>query len=127
MSMQSASIAELSARARDVFRQIVESYVETGSPIGSRTISKLSGLGLSAASIRNVMQDLEEMGLLASPHTSAGRIPTETGLRLFVDGMMLAAQLSEAARQALERNMHAGPARIEEALGENTAEPGTDG
>src|SRR3546814_4064132 len=81
MSMQSASIAELSARARDVFRQIVESYVETGSPIGSRTISKLSGLGLSAASIRNVMQDLEEMGLLASPHTSAGRIPTETGLR----------------------------------------------
>src|SRR3546814_388089 len=121
MSMQSASIAELSARARDVFRQIVESYVETGSPIGSRTISKLSGLGLSAASIRNVMQDLEEMGLLASPHTSAGRIPTETGLRLFVDGMMQAAELSEAERQAIERQLHAGPGRIEEALSETTA------
>src|SRR3546814_3022024 len=121
MSMQSASIAELSARARDVFRQIVESYVETGSPIGSRTISKLSGLGLSAASIRNVMQDLEEMGLLASPHTSAGRIPTETGLRLFVDGMMQAAELSEAERQAIERQLHARPGRIEEALSETTA------
>lgn len=119
--MQSASIAELSARARDVFRQIVESYVETGSPVGSRTISKLSGLGLSAASIRNVMQDLEEMGLLASPHTSAGRIPTETGLRLFVDGMMQAAELTEAERQAIERQLHAGPGRIEEALSETTA------
>src|SRR3546814_18018175 len=81
MSMQSASIAELSARARAVFRQIVESYVETGTKIGLRTISKLSGLGLSDESIRNVMQDLEEMGLLASPHTSAGRIPTEIGER----------------------------------------------
>src|SRR3546814_10358348 len=67
------------------------------------------------------MQDLEEMGLLASPHTSAGRIPTETGLRLFVDGMMQAAELSEAERQAIERQLHAGPGRIEEALSETTA------
>src|SRR3546814_1320800 len=67
------------------------------------------------------MQDLEEMGLLASPHTSAGRIPTETGLRLFVDGMMQAAELSEAERQAIERQLHAGPGRIEEAPSETTA------
>src|SRR3546814_8952169 len=100
--MQSSSIAELSTRARDVFRQVIESYVETGTPVGSRTISKMSGLGLSAASIRNVMQDLEEMGLLASPHTSAGRIPTEMGLRLFVDGMMQAAELSAEERRAIE-------------------------
>jgi heat-inducible transcriptional repressor len=119
--MQSSSITELSTRAREIFRQIVESYVETGTPVGSRTLSKLSGLGLSAASIRNVMQDLEEMGLLASPHTSAGRIPTETGLRLFVDGMMQAAEMSLEERQAIERQLHARSGRIEEALAETTA------
>ncbi len=119
--MLSPSIAELSTRARDVFRQIVESYVETGTPVGSRTISKLSSLGLSAASIRNVMQDLEEMGLLASPHTSAGRIPTESGLRLFVDGMMQAAELSPEERKAIEGQLYFGPGRIEEALSETTA------
>ncbi|MDO9490583.1 MAG: heat-inducible transcriptional repressor HrcA, partial [Sphingomonadaceae bacterium] len=70
--MQSPSITELNDRARDIFRQIVESYLSSGAPVGSRTLSKLSHLGLSPASIRNVMQDLEEMGLLASPHTSAG-------------------------------------------------------
>src|SRR3546814_674104 len=119
--MQSSSIAELSTRARDVFRQVIESYVETGTPVGSRTISKMSGLGLSAASIRNVMQDLEEMGLLASPHTSAGRIPTELGLRLFVDGMMQAAELSADERRAIEGQLRSGPGRIEEALAETTA------
>lgn len=119
--MQSPSIAELSTRARDVFRQIVESYVETGAPVGSRTISKLSGLGLSAASIRNVMQDLEEYGLLASPHTSAGRIPTESGLRLFVDGIMQAAEPTPAERSAIESRLHSRSGRIEEVLAETTA------
>src|SRR3546814_15040178 len=72
-------ISELNDRARDVFRVVVESYLGTGVPVGSRTISKLSGLTLSSASLRNVMQDLEELGLLAAPHTSAGRMPTESG------------------------------------------------
>ena len=80
------SIGEMSDRARDVFRMVVEAYLESGHPVGSRTISRTSSLNLSPASIRNVMQDLEESGLLAAPHTSAGRIPTESGLRLFVDG-----------------------------------------
>src|SRR3546814_8767174 len=88
-------ISELNDRARDVFRVVVESYLGTGVPVGSRTISKLSGLNLSSASIRNVMQDLEELGLLAAPHTSAGRMPTESGLRLFVDGMMQATEPSD--------------------------------
>ncbi len=89
-----APILELTDRARDVFRMVVEAYLDTGAPIGSRTIAKLSGLNLSPASIRNVMQDLEELGLLAAPHTSAGRMPTDTGLRLFVDGMMHALEPS---------------------------------
>jgi len=83
-----SSIVEQSERARDVFRLVVESYLDSGHPVGSRTIARTSTLNLSPASIRNVMQDLEEAGLLAAPHTSAGRIPTEHGLRLFVDGIM---------------------------------------
>ena len=89
--MASIPISELTDRSREVFRMVVENYLGSGAPVGSRTISKLGGLNLSPASIRNVMQDLEELGLLAHPHTSAGRVPTETGLRLFVDGMMQAA------------------------------------
>ncbi len=100
----------LSDRARDVFRVVVESYLGTGAPVGSRTISRLSGLNLSPASIRNVMQDLEEVGLLAAPHTSAGRMPTETGLRLFVDAMMQVAAPSDDERRAIERELSAeGP------------------
>jgi heat-inducible transcriptional repressor len=114
------SILELSDRARDVFRMVVEAYVESGQPIGSRTIAQTSGLNLSPASIRNVMQDLEEAGLIAAPHTSAGRIPTDTGLRLFVDGIMQAAEPSREERAAIEglidRN---GP--IEEAISNATA------
>jgi heat-inducible transcriptional repressor len=108
-------ISELNERARDVFRLVVESYLGTGLPVGSRTISKLASLSLSPASIRNVMQDLEELGLLAAPHTSAGRMPTETGLRLFVDGMMQAAEPSVEERRAIEAGITEG-GRIEEAL-----------
>ena len=75
--MASHSIGEMSDRARDVFRLVVEAYLDSGQPVGSRTISRTSLLNLSPASIRNVMQDLEERGLLTHPHTSAGRIPTE--------------------------------------------------
>jgi heat-inducible transcriptional repressor len=108
-------IAELNTRARDVFRLVVENYLGTGAPVGSRTISKLAGLNLSPASIRNVMQDLEELGLLAAPHTSAGRMPTESGLRLFVDGMMQAAEPSIEERRAIEGRLNDG-GPIEEAL-----------
>jgi len=113
-------ISELNDRARDVFRLVVESYLGTGLPVGSRTISKIASLSLSPASIRNVMQDLEELGLLAAPHTSAGRMPTETGLRLFVDGMMQAAEPSAEERRAIEAGIaESGP--IEEALSAATA------
>ncbi len=113
--MNSNSISNMNDRARDIFRLVVESYLDNGAPVGSRTISKVSGLDLSPASIRNVMQDLEETGLLAAPHTSAGRIPTESGLRLFVDGMMQTAEPSAEERAAIETQItQEGP--IEEAL-----------
>lgn len=99
---------------------VVESYLGTGQPIGSRTISKLAGLNLSPASIRNVMQDLEELGLLAAPHTSAGRMPTEVGLRLFVDGMMQTAEPSAEERAQIEARATAG-GPIEEALAATSA------
>lgn len=111
----SAPIPTLTDRARDVFRMVVEAYLSSGEPIGSRTISKLSSLNLSPASIRNVMQDLEELGLLAAPHVSAGRMPTELGLRLFVDGMMHVAEPSPEERAAIEARLHeTGP--VEDAL-----------
>ncbi|TPG22325.1 heat-inducible transcriptional repressor HrcA [Sphingomonas koreensis] len=118
--MGAPPIIELNDRARDVFRVVVESYLDSGAPVGSRTISKLSGLSLSPASIRNVMQDLEELGLLAAPHTSAGRMPTDSGLRLFVDGMMHALEPSADERAAIESRLsQSGP--IEEALAATTA------
>ena len=118
--MTTSPITELTTRARDVFRLVVDAYLETGQPVGSRTLSKLAALNLSPASIRNVMQDLEELGLLASPHTSAGRLPTEQGLRLFVDGMMQVAEPSAEDRAQIEASLsEAGP--IESALAQATA------
>ena len=81
-------ITELNERSREILRHVVEAYVETGEPVGSRTLSRRLGMALSPATIRNVMADLEEFGLLFAPHTSAGRLPTEQGLRLFVDGIL---------------------------------------
>lgn len=118
--MTSTPITEMTTRAQDIFRVVVESYLDTGTPVGSRTISKAPGLELSPASIRNVMQDLEELGLLAAPHTSAGRMPTELGLRLFVDGMMQAAAPSQQERDAIERQItEQGP--VEDALRATTS------
>jgi heat-inducible transcriptional repressor len=115
-----APVSELTDRARDVFRAVVDGYVANGAPVGSKTIALASGLNLSPASIRGVMQELEELGLLASPHTSAGRIPTERGLRLFVDGMMQALEPSIEERAAIEsRAGTVGP--VEEALAATTA------
>jgi heat-inducible transcriptional repressor len=118
--MSQLPITDLTDRARDIFRLVVESYLDSGAPVGSRTISKFSRLNLSPASIRNVMQDLEELGLLAAPHISAGRIPTEIGLRLFVDGMMQAAELTQQEREAIESQIgENGP--IEDALTQASA------
>jgi heat-inducible transcriptional repressor len=113
-------VADLTDRARAIFRDIVEAYLATGEPVGSRTIARSGGLNLSAASIRNVMQDLEELGLLAAPHTSAGRMPTERGLRLFVDGMMQVAEPSREETAAIEAEAR-GHGSLEEVLARTTS------
>lgn len=94
-------VTELNERSREIFRHLVDAYLETGGPVGSRTISKRLSMSLSPATVRNVMADLEEAGLLFSPHTSAGRIPTEAGLRLFVDGLLELGNLSSEDRGQL--------------------------
>ena len=93
---------QVSPRAQEILRAIALSYVTSGDPVGSRTLSKLESVSASAATIRNVMADLEEMGLLYAPHTSAGRLPTESGLRLFVDGLMQMGNMSDAERTSIE-------------------------
>src|SRR5205823_4555547 len=93
-----AAFAGLDSRSATILRELVEIYVTTGEPVGSRTLSRRLPLGLSPASIRNVMADLEEAGLLYAPHTSAGRLPTERGLRLFVDGLLEFGDLGEEER-----------------------------
>jgi heat-inducible transcriptional repressor len=115
-----ASLAELDGRARDIFRRIVETYLETGEPVGSRTISR-GGVHLSPASIRNTMQDLAELGLLDSPHISAGRRPTHAGLRLFVDGLLEVGEVAEEDRLAIEARLCARGGSIDEALNEASA------
>ncbi len=101
-SAVSSPISELSERSREIFRLIVDGYVATGEPIGSRTVSRLLAQNLSPATIRNVMADLEGAGLLFAPHTSAGRMPTEAGLRLFVDGLLEVGSLAEDERRSIE-------------------------
>ena len=96
-------IGELSDRMRDIFGLVVEAYLERGLPVGSKTLA--GSVSLSPASIRGVMQELEERGLLTHPHTSAGRIPTETGLRLFVDGIMQASRPDPHERREIERRI----------------------
>ena len=96
------SLAALNERSREIFRQIVESYLATGEPVGSRNLSRILTMPLSPASIRNVMSDLEHLGLIWAPHTSAGRLPTELGLRFFVDALMQIGDLTEADRRSIE-------------------------
>src|SRR5262249_11457927 len=92
----------LSERERRVLEAIVQSYVDRAEPVGSRTIARRFGLGVSAATIRNTMSDLEEKGFLFHPHTSAGRVPTDRAYRLYVDALMGAPRLSSAHRKALQ-------------------------
>ncbi len=96
------SLAQLNERSREIFRQIVESYLATGEPVGSRNLSRILPMTLSPASVRNVMSDLEHLGLVYAPHTSAGRLPTEVGLRFFVDALMQIGDLTERDRKAIE-------------------------
>jgi heat-inducible transcriptional repressor len=96
------SLAQLNERSREIFRLIVESYLATGEPVGSRNLSRILPMTLSPASVRNVMSDLEQLGLVYAPHTSAGRLPTETGLRFFVDALMQIGDLTEHDRKAIE-------------------------
>jgi heat-inducible transcriptional repressor len=114
------SLAELNERSKAIFRQIVETYLETGDPVGSRTISRTAGLGVSPATIRNVMADLEEAGLLAAPHTSAGRIPTDIGLRFFVDGLMEIGNLTKSEREAIRGKCSSTGRAMEDVLSEAT-------
>lgn len=93
---------EIDQRSREIFRQLVETYLRTGEPVGSRTLSHEGKIALSAASVRNVMADLTDLGLLHSPHVSAGRMPTEQGLRLFVDSLLQIGDLSQEERRAIE-------------------------
>jgi heat-inducible transcriptional repressor len=113
--MASPPISELTERARAIFRLVVEGYLDSGVPVGSKTLAGEGGINLSPASIRSVLNELEVLGLLAAPHTSAGRMPTELGLRLFVDGMMQVAEPSAHERAAIERRL-AQPGPIEAAL-----------
>lgn len=111
-------ITELNDRSREIFKQIVESYVASGEPVGSRTISRRLGQSLSAATIRNVMADLEDCGLLFAPHTSAGRIPTEAGLRLFVNGILEIGGVTEDEREAIDGQCSAAGRSLGDVLGQ---------
>ena len=112
-----APLPELTDRMRHIFGLVVEAYIERGAPVGSKMLT--GSVSLSPASIRGVMQELEELGLLTHPHTSAGRMPTETGLRLFVDGIMQASLPGAKERAAIEAQIRDRP--IEEALAAATA------
>lgn len=105
--MRADGLAALDNRSREIFRRIVESYLDTGEPVGSRNISRILQTALSPASVRNVMADLEEMGLIYAPHTSAGRMPTETGLRFFIDSLMEVGDLSDRERQRIDQEVRA--------------------
>lgn len=116
--LAATSLSGLDSRSAQVLRELVELYVQTGEPVGSRTLSRRLPLGLSPASIRNVMADLEEAGLLYAPHTSAGRLPTDRGLRLFVDGLLEFGDLAEEERDAIAARCSASGRSLHETLAE---------
>lgn len=105
MATGSGLLAEMTDRSREVFRRVVEGYLETGEPVGSRTLTRAMTEQVSAATIRNVMQDLEYLGLLDSPHVSAGRVPTQAGLRLFVDGFLETASPAAPDRERIDATL----------------------
>lgn len=102
MTETSNPLADMNARSREVFRRVVEGYLQSGEPVGSRTLTRSMSENVSAATIRNVMNDLEYLGLLNSPHVSAGRVPTQMGLRMFVDGLLEVEELQHEDREKLD-------------------------
>ncbi len=116
LTSDTQSIVALNERSREIFRFVVDAYMESGEPVGSRTISRRLNGSLSPATIRNVMSDLELAGLLYAPHTSAGRLPTEAGLRLFVNGLLQVGNLDTDERRAIEANCQAAGRSVEDAL-----------
>ena len=118
MNVKHSPVMEFSERTRAVFKMIVDSYVESGTPIGSRTLSRRLSENLSPATVRNVMADLEEAGLLYSPHISAGRLPTEAGLRMFVDGLLEVGNLTNQERSDLESRVAGTEKNVEAVLEE---------
>ena len=115
------AIGELDARSREIFRRLVDTYVETGAPVGSRTLSRQLQEGLSPATIRNVMADLEALGLLYAPHISAGRLPTEAGLRMFVNGLLETGRLTPDERANIDGMCASMGRSVAETLEETTA------
>jgi heat-inducible transcriptional repressor len=113
-------LSVLNARSQEIFRRLVERYLDTGVPVGSRDLSRLLQVELSPASVRNVMADLEDLGLIAAPHTSAGRAPTQQGLRFFVDSMLEVGAVDEDHRSQISRQIEgtAGRGQIEDLLSE---------
>jgi heat-inducible transcriptional repressor len=112
------NLTDLDERSRQIFREIVDTYLETGDPVGSRTLSRREGVGLSPASIRNTMSDLAAIGLLTAPHQSAGRMPTHAGLRLFVDGLLQVGEPSSEDRKAIESRVAPTAAKVSDVLSE---------
>jgi heat-inducible transcriptional repressor len=111
-------LSQLNSRSQDIFRKIVERYLETGTPVGSRDLSRMLAVGLSPASVRNVMADLEDLGLIAAPHTSAGRQPTQQGLRFFVDAMLEVGAVDETERAQIARQIEGQSGKVEDLLTE---------
>src|SRR5919199_4028294 len=120
---QARALAELNERSREIFRQIVESYLVTGEPVGSRNLARVLPMTLSPASVRNVMADLEHAGLIYAPHTSAGRLPTELGLRFFVDALLEIGDLAAEERERIEAQVRAAASghTLETALSQASA------
>ncbi len=115
---RSRNVVELSERSREIFREIVDAYVETGEPVGSRTLSRRLSVSLSPATVRNVMSDLEEAGLLYAPHTSAGRVPTAEGMRLFVNGLLERGALGDTERGRIDEQVRPSGRSVETLLEE---------
>lgn len=116
MRQQPSPLSDLSLRSREVFRRVVESYLQSGEPVGSRTLTRAMSEKLSAATIRNVMQDLEFLGLLDSPHISAGRIPTQLGLRMFVDGLLEVETIDATDRERINASLDPGDRDVAQML-----------
>lgn len=117
VSPPSSDLSSLDARAREIFREIVESYLTTGDPVGSRTLSKLAGVGLSPASIRNTMADLASLGLLEAPHAMAGRLPTQLGLRFFVDSLLQLGDVPPDEKREIDARIAAAGSNPQDVMG----------